>query len=130
MEKKRIVSEKVYKPDLPVSMGIKVTGGSLIFLSGQIPVDSKGELVGKDDVEAQCKQVFENMKAILKAAGATFDDIINITVYTSSIDYFPKIFDVRKQYFKGDCPPTSAGLVVSLAKKEWLVEIDAIAVIE
>ena len=67
--------------------------------------------------------------------------IVNRSIKTYYISYsefitydilliFPQIFDIRKQYFKGDCPPTSAGLVVSLAKKEWLVEIDAIAVIE
>ena len=65
MEKRILQPEGVPKPKTAYSQGIKVKGGSLVFISGQVPVDAQGNLVGKRDIRAQTKQVFENLKAML-----------------------------------------------------------------
>ena len=106
-----------------------VRAGDLLFLSGFIAVDAEGRLVGGDDVVAQTRQVFTNLAAVLDAAGATFADVVKVTVYLTDIADRARINPVRQEIF-GDTRPAStlvevSALVVPGAK----VEIDAVALI-
>ena len=106
-----------------------VRAGNLLFVSGFVPVDGEGRLVGGDDVVAQARQVFANVGSILEAGGATFADVVKVTVYVTNIDDRVRINPVRQEVF-GDTRPAStlvevSALVVPGAK----VEIDAVAVL-
>ena len=101
--------------------------GNLIFTAGQVALDSKGGLVGSGDIEAQTVQAYENIKAVLASAGATLDDLVKTTTYTTSIAYRHKIAEVRTRYFKTYFPPNTFVVVHSLAVPELLVEIEGVA---
>ena len=73
-----------------------VRAGNLLFVSGIVPVDSEGALVGRDDVVAQTRQVFENMQAILAAVGCGFEDVVKVTVFLTNVDDRPLINPVRQ----------------------------------
>ena len=100
----------------------------LVFVAGQVAQDVEGVLVGKGDIEAQAVQVFENLKAVLASAGATFDDVVKMTTYTTSLAYRPKIAEVRARYCRTYFPPNTFVVVASLATPEYLLEIEAVAV--
>jgi 2-iminobutanoate/2-iminopropanoate deaminase len=106
-----------------------VRAGDLLFVSGLIGVDGRGALVGGDDVAAQVRQVFENMRAVLDGAGCRFEDVVKVTVYLTDVDDRPKINPVRAEVF-GDARPASTLIEVSrLAVPGAKVEIDAVALI-
>jgi 2-iminobutanoate/2-iminopropanoate deaminase len=103
--------------------------GNLLFVSGLVAVDERGELVGGDDVAAQARQVFANMRAVLDAAGCGFADIVKVTVYLTDVDDRPKINLVRREVF-GKARPASTLVEVSrLAVPGARVEIEAVAAI-
>jgi reactive intermediate/imine deaminase len=101
--------------------------GGLIFLAGQVAQDVEGNVVGRGDIEAQAVQIFENLKAVLASAGATLDDVVKMTTYTTNVAYRPKIAEVRSRYFKTYFPPNTFVVVASLATPEYLLEIEAVA---
>jgi reactive intermediate/imine deaminase len=126
--KKILNPEKVHRrPNY--NQGILVTPGKLLFIAGQTAVDSKGNIVGKDNIEAQAKQVYENIKAILDEAGGTFDDIVKTTIYITDIKNREGLHKVRKKYFTGDQATSTLLVIKGLAREEFLMEIEAIAVI-
>jgi 2-iminobutanoate/2-iminopropanoate deaminase len=101
--------------------------GDLLFVSGCVPTDAQGNVVGGDDVEAQARKVFENIGAILSAVGATFADVAKVTVYLTDIDDRPKINPVRQEVF-GEAKPASTLVEVSrLAIPGIKIEVEAIA---
>jgi 2-iminobutanoate/2-iminopropanoate deaminase len=101
-------------------------GHRLIFISGQLARDSKGEIVGSGDMHAQIRQVGENLKAALEAAGASPADLIKTTTYVTDIDEFFKHVDVRHEYL-GNLPTSTTVEVRRLSHPDLLVEIEAIA---
>jgi 2-iminobutanoate/2-iminopropanoate deaminase len=106
-----------------------VRAGELLFVSGIVAVDESGALVGGEDVVAQARQVFENIGAILAAAGCDFEDVVKVTIYLTDVDDRPKINPVRQEVF-GDARPASTLVEVSrLAVPGAKVEIEAVALI-
>jgi reactive intermediate/imine deaminase len=104
-----------------------VRAGRMVFISGMEPKDHNGNTVGKGDITAQARQVHENLKKCLAAAGATFANVCKVTVFVRNIEDRPKINTVRKEYF-GDARPASTLVEISrLASDDFLVEIEAIA---
>jgi len=106
--------------------------GKMIFIAGQVAMDAQGKLVGKDDLRAQTKQVFENLKTALAASGATFDDVVKITWYVKNYktENLPILREVRDSYVKKDAPPASTLVgVAALFQDDYLLEVDAIAVV-
>lgn len=100
--------------------------GDLVITSGQIPIDpSTGNLV-EGDIEAQTKQVFENLKAVLEAAGSGLDKIVKTTCFMDNMNDFAKMNEVYASFFSGDYPSRSAVEVAKLPKGA-LIEIEAIA---
>lgn len=101
----------------------------LIFISGQVARNSKGETVGKGDMRAQMEQVFENINICLEAAGATLSDVVKTNTYVTDIDEFFKCGDIRRRYL-GDALPASAAIQISrLASPDLMIEIEAIAAV-
>jgi enamine deaminase RidA (YjgF/YER057c/UK114 family) len=106
--------------------------GKLIFLSGQVANDPSGQLVGKGDLKAQTDQVFANLKTALAATGATFNDVVKITWYIKGYkpDDLPVLRGVRDKYVNTAQPPASTLIgVASLFQEDYLLEVDAIAVV-
>ena len=102
--------------------------GDLLFLSGQIPLDpATGHLV-PGGIEAQTRQVFTNIQAILAAAGATFDHVVSATVYVADMNDFAKVNEIYATYFSAPAP-ARATVQVARLPKESLVEIQVIAAI-
>jgi 2-iminobutanoate/2-iminopropanoate deaminase len=106
--------------------------GKLVFISGQVARDKQGNLVGKGDLRAQTVQVFENLKAALASAGATFNDVVKINWYVKDYkqENLAVLREVRTLYVNKDNPPAStlAG-VAALALDDYLIEVEAMAAI-
>jgi 2-iminobutanoate/2-iminopropanoate deaminase len=106
-----------------------VRAGDLLFVSGCVPVDGDGRLVGGDDVVAQARQVFANIGAILEAGGATFADVVKVTVYVTDIADRTRINPVRQEVF-GEARPASTLVEVSaLAIPGAKLEVEAVALV-
>ena len=101
--------------------------GDLLFISGLAPVDENLNLVGGDDVAAQTRQLFENMDRILQAAGASFADILKVTVYLTDVNDRQAVNVVRQEFF-GDARPASTLIgIAELVVPGMKIEIDAVA---
>jgi enamine deaminase RidA (YjgF/YER057c/UK114 family) len=111
---------------------VSVTGGKTIYVSGQVSVNERGEVVGKGDLQAQTVQVFENIKQALAAAGATFRDVLKSNLYVVGLkpEHVAMIREVRSRYFDATHPPASTLVgVAALVGADWLIEIEVVAVI-
>src|SRR5580704_4549086 len=107
-----------------------VTGGTIVFVAGQVAMDKSGNVVGKDDFRAQVQQVFENLKAAIGAAGGTFNDVIKLNSYFLDLSHLPEFREVRDKYVSLSNPPASTAVQVPrLFRLEFLVEIEAVAVV-
>ena len=122
--------------DLHVTAGyahvVTANQGKMIFVSGQVALNKQAELVGKGDLRAQTTQVFENLKVALVAAGATFDDVVKLNVYVPNYKPtdVPVIREVRSKYVSKEKPPAATLVgVQSLVREEFLIEIEAIAMV-
>ena len=104
--------------------------GTPVYISGQVALDGKGQLVGENDAEAQVEQVFRNLRTVVEAAGGTLDDIVSLHIYVTDAGYRPAVAAARARHFKAGQYPASTYLVVSaLAVPQLLVEIEATAVV-
>ena len=129
MSRRVIRTEKAPAPVGPYNQAIAVSG-QMIFVAGQIPLDSStGVIVGDGDVTQQTEQVMVNLEAILIEAGATFQDVAKTTVFLADMNDFAAMNTVYAKYFDGDTAPARACVEVSRLPKDVLVEIDCIAVI-
>jgi len=131
MEKQQIVSPKLRKPSGHFSQAISVRGaGKLVFISGMVANGPDESVVGIGDIEAQTRQVCENLKAAAEAAGGTLDDICRVDVYVRNMEHFDLIHKVRREYFTG-VPPASTMVEISkFTRPDYLIEINAIAVVK
>ena len=110
----------------PYSQGIIVDSTRLIFTAGQIPLDPKTGYPVRHDIEVQTKQVIENLKGVLEAAGTGLDKVVKTTVFLKNMDDFPKMNRVYEKYFGGN-PPARSAVEVSKLPKDVLIEIECIA---
>jgi enamine deaminase RidA (YjgF/YER057c/UK114 family) len=112
------------------SHAVTTTGGPLLVVSGQVPVDPSGAIVGHGDFDAQVAKCFENLQTVLAAGGASFADLIKLTYFIVGIskERMQAIREVRKRYFPdGNRPAASAIGVAGLFSEDVLIEIEAIA---
>lgn len=101
--------------------------GDLLYLSGVAPLDEEARLVGEDDVVAQARQVFINMKRVLEAAGTDFENVLKVTVFLTDVADRTKINPVRQEYFGATRPASTLIGVSALAVPGMRVEIEAVA---
>jgi 2-iminobutanoate/2-iminopropanoate deaminase len=104
-----------------------VAAGDTLYLSGILPVDAAGEVVGGDDVVAQARQVFVNMRQVLAAAGARPADVVKVTVYLLDVDDRPLINPVRQEFFGSARPASTLVEVSRLAVPGARLEVEAVA---
>jgi reactive intermediate/imine deaminase len=130
MKKQQLQSSKIRQPSGHFSQAIAIEAkGKLVFISGMTARRADGTITGVGDIEAQTRQVCENIKAAVEAAGGTMDDICRVDVYVRNMEHFDKIHKVRREYF-GSPPPASTMVeVTKMTSPDYLIEINAIAVI-
>ena len=130
--------ERIQPPALHVPTAyahvVKATGGTLVFIAGQVPVNAAGEVVGKGDFAAQVEQVFANLTSALTAAGADWSNVVKVVQYIPGYNadrHRPALGAVRQKYMVPDHLPVSTLLgIQALANPDFLIEIDAIAVVD
>jgi len=107
-----------------------VKTGAMIFVSGQLARDREGRVVGKGDMAAQTRQVIENIRAILREGGAELRHVVKLTAFMTDMSLAPQAWAVREEFFAAH-PPASTGVEVRrLTQPDFLIEIEAIAVID
>jgi enamine deaminase RidA (YjgF/YER057c/UK114 family) len=112
---------------------VTATGGRTVHVSGQVGVDETGKVVGRGDFRAQVERTFENLKAALDAAGASFKDVVKITYFVVDLkpEHVPVVREVRKKYLDPDHPPASTLVgVAALVVPDWLIEVELVAVVD
>jgi enamine deaminase RidA (YjgF/YER057c/UK114 family) len=111
---------------------VAATGGTTIYVSGQVSVNERAEVIGAGDMRAQVERVFVNLDAALAAAGATFRDVVKITYFVVDLkpEHVGHIREVRRKYLDAQNPPASSLIgVAALVVPEWLIEIELVAVV-
>jgi enamine deaminase RidA (YjgF/YER057c/UK114 family) len=128
----QFVNPPVLCPTFGWTHVVTVTAGKTIYISGQVSVNERGEVVGKGDLRKQTEQTYENLKHALAAAGATFRDVVKMNLYVVGLkpEHVPLLREVRSRYINAQQPPASTLVGVSaLVGADWLIEIEAVAVI-
>lgn len=118
-----VFTEKAPKPVGPYSQAIKI--GNTLYVSGQIPLDPKTNEVVKGDIKVQTRQVLENIKEIVNAAGFSLMDVVMVFVFLKDMNMFNDFNSVYADYFK-DKPPARVTVEVSRLPKDVLIEIAVI----
>lgn len=109
---------------------VEVRGGRTLYIAGQLALDKDGNLVGRDDFRAQVEQVFKNLKARLEEGGASFKDVVKLNYYLTDASDMQAFRETRNSYINLENPPASTFVVVKrLVREEYLIEIEAIAVV-
>jgi 2-iminobutanoate/2-iminopropanoate deaminase len=117
------------KTGTPYSQALRVEGGELFFISGQLAVDESGALVGAGDLEAQARHIFASMDKLLHEAGGSLKNIVKIGAFITTMDGYASYGKVRRDVF-GDALPTSSTVIVAgLVTPGCVIEIEAIAVL-
>lgn len=128
--------EYINPSTLPPARGytqvVRASGGTFVFISGQVPLNALGQLVGKGDLRRQSEQVFENIGNALREAGATMKHVIKLGYYVVNLKSSDALMlrELRQRFLDEIHPPASTMVgVVSLFDPDWLIEIEAVALI-
>lgn len=128
--KQQIVSKKLRQPNGHFSQATAIAAaGKLVFISGMTSRRVDGSIAGLGDIEAQTRQVCENVKAAVEEAGGTLDDIMRVDVYVRNMEHFDIIHKVRREYFKAPAPASTMVEVCKFTSPDYLIEMNAIAVL-
>ena len=125
-----MAAQRINPPELPTPLAAYsqvVKKGSIVATAGAVALDADGNLVGEGDIQAQTRQVLENISAALKAAGATMQDVIKTTVFISDMSHYKGMNAVYDEFFS-DAPPARSTVKAELVLPSLLVEIEALAV--
>jgi enamine deaminase RidA (YjgF/YER057c/UK114 family) len=126
---------KLNPPALPTPMGysqvVVATGSRMVFVAGQVALDREGNLVAPGDVVGQARQAFANLRAAIEAAGASIADVAKITWYVVGYrsELLPELAAARNGVFDGHAPASTLVGVGALAQPQFLVEVEAVAVV-
>jgi len=104
--------------------------GNMLFISGIAATDDKGNVMHKDDMVAQTRVIYQKMEAILKKAGAGFDNVVKTVDYITMVENYKETANVRREFFKNRFPASTGVVVKSLLKKDVLIEIEAICILD
>ena len=130
MARREIRSAKLRTPSGHFSQAIAVEAkGTMVFLSGMTARRADGTIAGVGDIEAQTRQVCENLKSAIEAAGGSLDDVCRVDVYVRNMEHFEAIHKVRREYFKAPAPASTMVEVTKMVHPDYLIEINAIAVL-
>ena len=123
MTKTTLNPPTIWTPKGSYSQVVMIKPGRLVFLAGQTAVNRQGELVGPGDIRAQTKQVLQNIKNGIEAAGGTLQDIVSMTVFITDARYHSDVNEVRGEIFGSSFPVSAMVEVAGLARPEMLIEI-------
>jgi 2-iminobutanoate/2-iminopropanoate deaminase len=129
MTKQALNPEGLPTPVGPYSNVVMSSPGRLVFVAGQVALDANGDVVGAGNIVAQTRQVMENMRLALEAAGATFADVVRVVNYITDVDLFGEMAAVRREFLVEPYPASTLVEVSALMFPELLIEIEAIAVV-
>jgi len=130
MPKRQLTSKRLSQPSGHFSQATVVEArGRLVFISGMVAQRADGSIAGIGNIEEQTRQVCENLKAAVEEAGGTLDDICRVDVYVRNMEHFDAIHKVRRQYFKAPAPASTMVEVCKMTSPDYLIEINAIAVL-
>jgi enamine deaminase RidA (YjgF/YER057c/UK114 family) len=130
MAKKQITSPRLRQPNGHFSQATMIeASGKLVFISGMTARRLDGTIAGIGDIEAQTRQVCENLKAAVEEAGGTLDDICRVDVHVRNMEHFDIIHKVRREYFKPPLPASTMVEINKMTSPDYLIEISAIAVL-
>jgi 2-iminobutanoate/2-iminopropanoate deaminase len=130
MPKQEVVSPVLAVPNGHFAQAtVAEAAGRLLFISGMTARNAAGGVTGVGDISTQTHQVCQNLQAAVVAAGGTLDDIARVDVYVRNMEDFDAIHEVRRQYFTGVAPASTMVEVSKFVNKDYLIEINAIAVI-
>ncbi|MGW4794235.1 RidA family protein [Nonomuraea sp. NPDC004297] len=130
MPKQEIRSPELAVPNGHFAQATQVEAtGRFVFISGMTARNKEGGVTGVGDITSQTHQVCQNLKAAVEAAGGTLDDIARVDVYVRNMEDFNAIHEVRRQYFTGVAPASTMVEVSKFVNKDYLIEINAIAVL-
>jgi 2-iminobutanoate/2-iminopropanoate deaminase len=130
MPKHQIASPELAEPNGHFSQATTASAeGRLLFVSGMTARDRDGNVTGVGDITAQTHQVCRNLQTAVEAGGGTLDDIVRVDVYVRNMEDFAAIHAVREQYFTGVPPASTLVEVAKFVNKDYLIEINAIAVV-
>ncbi len=128
-----MTQRKAHNPAWPWTENFRIAQavqvGDTIYISGQGPLNSEGQLVGEGDMAAQAHQVFANIRAVLAEAGATMDDVVKITAFITDTSRYAAYSAARAEAFPNHIPASSTVTVADLVLPGMLVEVEAIAVL-
>ena len=108
---------------------VEVKGGRTIYISGQVPLDKAGNVVGPTDFAAQATQVFDNLALALASVGATFDNVVKNNTYITNMAKIQTLREIRSKYYGENAPASTLVEVSKLARSEFMIEIELIAVL-
>jgi 2-iminobutanoate/2-iminopropanoate deaminase len=130
MPKREVTSDSIRKPIGVFSQAtVTEARGRLVFISGMTARQPDGSIAGIGNIEVQTRQVCENIKAAVEGAGGTLDDICRVDVFVRNIEHFDAIHKIRREYFKPPLPASTMVEVTKMVSPDYLIEINAIAVI-
>lgn len=130
MPKREVTSDSIRKPIGVFSQATVVEArGRLVFISGMTARRADGSIGGIGNIEVQTRQVCENIKAAVEGAGGTLDDVCRVDVFVRNMEHFDTIHKVRREYFKPPLPASTMVEVTKMVSPDYLIEINAIAVI-
>ena len=115
-------------PYAPFLLSQAIQLGNLVFVSGQAAIGDDGEIVGKGDFDRQAEQAFKNLDRVLRAAGTGLGNVVKVTIFLTSMKHFPKIVELRRQWFSAPYPADTIVEVSGLYSPDAMIEIEAIAV--
>ncbi|TSD59736.1 RidA family protein [Variovorax sp. KBS0712] len=115
-------------PYAPFLLSQAIQLGNLVFVSGQAAIGDDGEIVGKGDFDRQAEQAFKNLDRVLRAAGTGLGNVVKVTIFLTSMTNFPKIVELRRQWFSAPYPADTIVEVSGLYSPAAMIEIEAIAV--
>ncbi len=124
------MKQAIHTDDAPRALGPysqAIKKGGMVFFSGQVAIDPATQALVEGGIEAQARQVLNNLKAVATAAGVTLDDVVKTTVYLADFDDYKAVNAIYAEYFTGDAPARAA-IAVKTLPAGALVEIDAIAI--
>ncbi len=104
--------------------------GNTLYIAGQIAKDVDGNIVGRDDFKKQARQVHENLKNILEEAEGSLQNIVKMTTFLTHYGYIETYRSVRNEYFPEPCPPNTLLIIESLALPDYMIEVEAVAILD
>ena len=118
-------------PSPGFSRALEVPAGRTIYFSGQVPTDSGGATVGEGDLGAQAEVCFRKIKELVELAGGSMADIVKVNMFLTDIGRIGEVMPVRERYFTSEPYPAMTGVEITrLNNPAWMIEVEAIAVVE